>query len=143
MTKRKADMLRVAVAPIPLEAVEATIYRRGEFNYRRFEVRSVEVSTEAYAQYERALRFEFVLKGKRQRAGFLESYRPEVVVLRGHGHPVPADAFEDRGGGCTMSRHLSHGPEWAEEFEALIGPYLAAHPGVLLGDYRDFDTQAR
>jgi hypothetical protein len=131
------------LAPVPLEAGPATIYHRSQFNYRRLEVRELSVSTERYAQYQRALRIEFVEKGKRRRYAMQQSYRPEVVILAGHGHPVPADAFEDRGGGCSMSRHLSHGPEWSEEFQALIGPYLAERPGVLLADYRDFDTQAR
>lgn len=132
-------------APLPLEAVQVTIYHRGEFGfaYQRIEARSVKVEAKQYAQYQRALSVVFVPKGARKARGFVETYRPELVILSGWGHPIPADPFKDLGGGCSVSRATSHDESWGLEFEKLIRPVLEASPDVLLGDYRGFDTQGR
>jgi hypothetical protein len=133
-------------APVPLVFEQAaTIYHRGDFGfaYHRIEVRTVAVVAQKWAQYERALAVSFIEKGKRKARGFVEMYRPELVILSGWGHPTPADPFRDLGGGHSVSRASSHDESWGLEFEALIRPVIEASPDVLLGDYRGFDTQGR
>lgn len=134
---------RERLAPVPFEGVEATLYLRSAFNYQRIEVRGFRMRVGKHAQYQRALALEWLEKGKRKWKGVWLTYRPEAVILSGHGHPVPADAMEDRGGGVSVSRHSCFAEEWSTEFGAWLEKYLEQHPGVLLGDYRDFDTQGR
>jgi hypothetical protein len=133
-------------APVPLVYEQAaTIYHRGEmgFAYHRIEVRTVKVDAQKHAQYQRALAVAFIVKGARKPRGFWETYRPELVILSGWGHPIPPSPFKDLGGGFSQSRAASHDESWGLEFDALIRPVLAASPEVLLGDYRGFDTQSR
>lgn len=129
--------------PEQLEAVNATIYTRGGFSYTRTEVRLVRVTCGPYAQYQRALKLEWLAKGKRKPEGVWLSYDPKCVILRGQGHPVPRHFMEDKGGGVSESRASCFSPQWCEEFAQLIDPYIAANPSQLLADYRGFDTRAR
>lgn len=135
------------VAPVPFEIGPATLYQRGAFGYRGILVRSFNARTERYAQYESALRAEWVVKGKRKREAYMLTYDPGLVVLAGHEHPQtpsPMTPLERAAGGLLVqsSRRTCFDPGWETEFDAWLTEYLEQSGAQLVGDYRGFDTGA-
>lgn len=137
------------VAPVPLEVLgPATLYQRGGFGYRGMLVKELHIRVEPYAQYESALRVEWLEKGKRKRKAIMLTYDPGLVVLAGHGHPPtpdPMTPLERTESGLLVqsSRRTCFDPGWETDFDEWLAPYLAERSNVLLGDYRGFDTGAR
>lgn len=131
-----------------LDAAECTYYRIEAFGAKRVECKWLRVRVQSYAQYPRALRVEYLPKGKRKALGFMETLHPSLLVLRGYGHPEPGNAFtpervEAHPGGfvrTSMTRHSCYAPEWRIEFNATMAPYLEEHPGHVLADYRGHDS---
>ena len=117
-----------------------TLYFRGEFmgNMHRVEARAYSVTVGKYAQYDQAVFVAFLAKGKRKARGFVQGYRPDLLVLDDWGHPEPAPLFgEPAPGEITVeAAHSSCSDGWARDFAAIIDPYIAAHPGIVLHDYR-------
>lgn len=133
--------------PLRLHAEQCTAYMLGSFGYRMHELRELDIRVARYAQYDQALRIEWVAKGKRTRMGAHETTRPSLIVLQGHGHlPVAdwmsaqqADSVQGLGVVRTsQSRWTCWAPEWREEFERTHSAYIASK--VVLADYRGFDV---
>lgn len=110
---------------------KATIYYQTDFGFgvSKREVKNLEIKEGKYAQYDKALHFRYVPKGKRKLRGFVKTDNDFVVVLEGWGHPEPTDGFakekESETGITTQSsRHTCFSPEYIKEFKALIIPYL-------------------
>lgn len=128
-------------------AQSVTIYSRSRMlgGYRKTEARSVKAWIAPYAQHARAVHCEHVPKGARLTRHDVESFRPSILILAGHGHPDPADVFGDKrsadGATVSKSRFRSQDPAWSTEFDAMIDAYLAAHPEVkVVADFRRADV---
>lgn len=135
-------------APVPLVAGDCTLYTRGGFGYRRTLVRALSITTQRYAQYERALRVEYLEKGKRKRRAYMLSYDPGLVVLAGHDHPEtpsPMTEPETVAGGLVVqsTRRTCFDEGWDTEFSAWLASYCQRSGAQLLGDYRGFPTGGR
>lgn len=133
--------------PLRLHAEQCTAYLLGSFGYRMHELREIDVRVARFAQYDNALRIEWVAKGKRTRMGTNETTNPSLIVLQGHGHlPVgdwmsaqQTDSVAGLGVARTsQSRWTCWAPEWREDFERTHAGYIASK--VVLADYRGFDV---
>lgn len=125
---------------------KVTIYHRGMLGYRKVEAKQAEINVIRYAQYPRAVEITFRKPRQRNDRGFVETYRPSVVVLEGWGHFSPADAFtapEDRGAVIvSQARHSSCSPAWDDEFSAALAAYLERSGAKVVADFRGFNTSA-
>lgn len=128
--------------PRQLKAENCTIYTLGAFGASRLEVKTAWLQVVKHAQYSSAVELRFLRPRKRKHEGRTLADRDMyLIVLTGWGHPKPGDsleAIESGSEGITASRtrHACFAPEWREEFEALINPYLAAHRDAVLADFR-------
>lgn len=104
---------------------KATIYTTGEFfgNIQKIEVRRGSVEVKPYAQHTDAVHVKFVPKGGRRLRGFVKSYKPFVMIVKGHGHPEPAELFGktiSEGDGVTVKQgtYAAFDERWVEDFKA-------------------------
>ena len=130
-----------------MQNIKATLYRRGEFlgAIHKIEVRAISVTREKYAQYESAVRVEYIEPRQRHARTFVDSHKPSVLVLDGWGHPDPDSAFgaeEQTAPGVTLSRsrYLSCDPRWQSDFDAKINAYLAEKSVRVIADMRGVNT---
>lgn len=112
-------------APMPTELTfgKCTLYLQGEFfgNFTRIACKSLKVTRIKYAQYDNALRLEWMEPRKRSPRGTVLTYRPRSLVLDGWDTPEPDDMMGPKDAdGASRSRHLSHAEDWRTEFDALI-----------------------
>ena len=131
---------------------KVTIYYHGEMFglIHKVEARAYFVRTGEYAQYSSAVFCHFVPKGGRNPRGFVQTFRPSLLILDGWGHPDPAGMFgepEQQGPVVVQrSRHSAFSPEWQSEFDAMINAHiLALRTDVLLpvlADYRGHNPHA-
>ncbi len=125
---------------------KVTIYFRSEMfgNYLKIEARSYFTEIKPYAQYPSAVKFSWVPKGARSARAFIQTYRPSLLILDGHGHPDPAPMFgeeKDEGGvSARRSQHLSFSEEWDTEFNEMIRAHVVATKAKVLADFRDHNS---
>lgn len=115
----------------------ATLFTRSDFGfgYGRTLCRSVKVETGVkWAQYDNATRVTFVPKGKRSERQFVSYHygsgvHNPFVLLAGFHPDFAPSAFDDKGDGCSESRHLSCSPEYDYEFNRAFGNYAVELSG--------------
>lgn len=124
------------------EAKTATIYYMGDFGlgYARREVRDVVVKCGKFAQYDHALFIEFTDKGKRTRRLLTQDYKPNVVILAGHGHFEPADCFVETSPGVRESRYSSFDDRYASDFAADLAGYMIDSRAEMVFDGRGWNS---
>lgn len=122
-----------------------TLYFSGESfgNYHRILCKYVEIEIKPWAQYPSAVHFRYLEKGKRKLRGFVQSYRPSLIVAEGHNTPKPASMFGDEmpaGEGVTIARarHSSCGAGWRDDFNRDIKPQL-----TILADFDGHNSHQR
>lgn len=100
----------------------AMYHNTGSFAPRRIDCRKLIVTTGvAYAQYNDAVRVEYVEKGKRTPHAFIMGYRPWIRVceikdaVKEPESLVPAGSAP--GVTCQRSRYTSCDPRWKTDFE--------------------------
>ena len=83
----------------------ATLYLADLWGYDRIEASDVTWRFEKYAQFSKAARVEYTVRGKRKRQTAMITTVP-LVVLDGWGHPEPPPKFgpPERIGGQTMAQ---------------------------------------
>lgn len=117
-----------------METKPVTIYRHGMFGVSKIEARSLEVTTEDYAQYKNASKVVFVEKGKRKAMGFHVTNRDYCLILEGHGHLDPPSwltpVSKEGGFIVTKSKYASYDPRYLSDFKAEFAAYMAANPGA-------------
>ena len=109
-----------------------TVYTSSSFGISKFEGKLVDFGTTKYAQYNAAPFIKYVPKGKRNVRGFVKTYQPYIIIIKGVNHPEPADAFTApkttvyEMGVVTsrMSRYSSFDERYKTEFDAKISEYL-------------------
>lgn len=123
-----------------------TLYYTGMFGVRKMEATVCEVEVKPYAQYNDAVHVKYVEKGKRKVQGFVQGYKPSLLVLEGWGHPDPASMFNDptlspSGVVSRMSSYASCDPRWQSDFDAQMGKYLEKTGAKVLHDFRTKNSE--
>lgn len=123
------------VHPI-LRAEKATLVYQGDFGFAHsvVHVRDLEVRITPYAQYTQAVEATFTPKGKRNRRGMTQHYKPTLVVLEGWVDVRIPDTYAPRGD-HEVSRATSFSGSWCDEAGAAVDTAIAAG-ARLLADYR-------
>jgi hypothetical protein len=121
-----------------LKAEKCTLYISGEYGgtARRVECRSLKVERGPYAQHKSAVHVTFLEKGKRKLRGVVH-VSPFILVLDGHGHPMPASMWTKPDvNGVSESRHSMCSTEWHTEFSAMIDVHINETGARVLLDER-------
>lgn len=125
------------------KAGKATLYLTSEFfgNVSKVEVNEVRVVRRPWAQFSGAVVVTFRKPRQRKTREYVGSSKSYVVVLAGWGHPDPDDhcnwSVSETGLLVGQAKYLSCSDGYANDFDAKLAGYLAAHPEVkVLGDYR-------
>lgn len=108
---------------------KVTIYSSGAFGVHKTEATIIDFGTKKYAQYDKAPFATYIPKGKRKPTGFVQGYNPYIVIIDGHGHIDPQDAYtkpKDIGSGMTsrMSRFSSFDERYKTEFDQALTDYI-------------------
>lgn len=115
-----------------MELQNVTIYIPGFIGITRIEARAASVKTGVqYAQYNNAVRLQWLRPRKRTPEGVVLTYNPWAVVLPGHGHPAPPDPYgpplgSTAGAVCRRSRFSSCDDGYKTEFNAIIDAHISA-----------------
>lgn len=131
-----------------LKVEKITIYTSGGFGISKYEAKLIEHGHKKYAQYDAAPYVHFIEKGKRTPKGIVMGYKPFILILKGHGHPEPADGFIEQdiegvpGMVTKRSRYSSFDSRYQTDFNALINPYISANPELVIADYRHDKSEA-
>ncbi len=100
------------------------IYKATEMmgNIVRLDVRSVTIKTgEKYAQYNNAVKVEFVKKGARTRRGFYMTYKPFLVVLRAKDAISPDSIYSEPDAmGTCVGRYDCFESGWKSDFLSAL-----------------------
>ncbi len=121
-----------------LEAEKCTVYISSEFGGTicRVECRSLKVERGPYAQHKSAVHVTFMEKGKRKLRGVVH-HSPFILVLEGHGHPMPASMWtKPDANGVSESRHSMCSTNWHTEFTAMIDVHISETGARVLLDER-------
>ncbi len=115
------------------------------YGYKRIEARNVHHETIEHAGYQKAVRVEFIPKGKRKPREIIDIDNPTLVILEGWGHPEIRDSrqFLDNKDGIVsyIYRHDWISEEWNNEFNEFLRRYLEESSSVVvLADYRGHNT---
>jgi hypothetical protein len=124
---------------------KSTLYLADLWGYDRIEASDVTWRFEKYAQFPKAARVEYTVRGKRKRQTAMITTVP-LVVLDGWGHPQPPPKFgpPERVAGQTTAqttRRLSCDPEWQNEFDAFLHGYLEGSKTRVLLDLRKHEPR--
>lgn len=122
-------------SPIEITA-PVTLCFGGPFGYTLVRAKSVKTEMVGYAQYSKALRVEYLEKGKRLRKAQVQTYKPTLVIIEGHVDLKLPDPFETTASGGERTRGSSFDPIWGEEFAKA----LTASGHKVLRDYRGLNT---
>lgn len=128
------------------EFAKVTIYSKGEMfgTITAVEARTASIERRAYAQYQNAIEVKFVKKGARKTRGFVLTYRPHLLVLKGHGHPKPAGLFDggvsntSQDGQVTThaAKHRAFDGGYGQDFDAMIAQHIETTGAEVLFDAR-------
>lgn len=100
------------------EFENVTIYRTGMFGVGALACKTVKVTTGVkYAQYENAIRVEYLEKGKRTRRAFILDYKPWLRVVDSKVAIAPDEAIVKQENGSSVSRYTSFDPRYMTDFE--------------------------
>ena len=125
-----------------LETRKVTMYVRGEFmgNYKRIECKAYAVSVGKYAQYNAAVHAYFQQPRQRLVRGFVQHFRPSLVVLDGWGHVEPPSMWgksrTENGMTVTEARYSACDDRWDSDFSATLDAYIASSGANVLHDFR-------
>lgn len=106
-----------------------TIYSAGTFGVEKIEATLVDFGTKPYAQYPSAPFVHYIPKGKRKPVGFIKGYNPYIVIVEGHNHIDPADAFTkpkvaESGLITRQSRFTCFDDRYKTEFDSTLTEYI-------------------
>lgn len=106
-----------------------TIYISSAFGVSQIEASLMDFGTKPYAQYPNAPFVHFVRKGKRKPEGFVKTSEPYIVILEGHGHIKPEDAYTSpvnigSGMTSTQSRYSCFDERYKTEFDPKLSEYI-------------------
>lgn len=124
---------------------KVTIYFRGGMGaYCKIEARSFEIEIGPYAQYGQAVTCRFVAKGARNPRGFVQTYQPSLVIVKGWGHfepesmMGPAEPGSVEGVTVARGRHSVCSSEWSKNF----GAALSTSAALVVHDFREHNPMA-
>jgi hypothetical protein len=132
------DPIRVTASAKPTKKV--TIVRKGGLGNVIVEhAYMIDHGFQKYAQYASAVFVKYLLKGKRKPTGFVQGYKPYLVILDGWQEIASQSMWgktETRATGTTISqaKFSAFDDGWQKEFEA--GVELTG----VIADYRDHNT---
>lgn len=111
-----------------------TLYFQGGYGVTKLEVRDARITIAPYAQWPEAVHVVFTEKGKRKARGFVQTFRPDLVVVEGWDQKAPENYAQDvdQGNGVVVrkGRFVSCADEWQGVLaEAIEG-------AKVLADYR-------
>ncbi len=113
-----------------LTFTNVAIYRSGAmFGVNRTDCKEVKVTLGVkYAQYNDAVRVEYLEKGKRTKRAFVLSYSPWLRICALKDAVTPASAMDSNGDGSSTSRYTSCDPRYETDFEdsTLETPWLVS-----------------
>jgi hypothetical protein len=124
---------------------KVTIYKKSEFGmgHNSYEASAYFAQSRPYAQFKNAFEIFFIPKGAQKMRHFYETSHPSTLIIEGWGHPSGKDLVQtfttpiNKGSVVTsVSRHLSHSPEWDKDFAAGIDPYIKSHKAKVVLDLR-------
>lgn len=120
------------------------MYVKGEFlgNIIKIEATEATIEIKPYAQYPNAVHVTFRKPRQRKDRGFVQSYRPSLLVLDGWGHPDPASPWKPISEGCSESKYMSCDERWQSDFDAAIEAYIETTGTLVLADFRNHDSYA-
>ena len=107
-----------------------TVYYSGAFGIQKCEGKLQNHGRRDYAQYTNRPFVSWIPKGKRKAIGHMATYDPWLVVIEGHGHIPPPDAFTPKtlsstGLVCSQTRFGSFDPRYKTEFDTDLNVYIA------------------
>ena len=124
---------------------KVTIYFRGGMGaYCKVEAKAFEIEVGPYAQYGQAVTCRFIPKGARNVRGFVQTYAPSLVIVKGWGHfepesmMAPAEPGNVEGVTIQRGRHSVCSPKWDENFGAAI----AGSSALVVHDFRGHNAMA-
>jgi hypothetical protein len=110
---------------------KATLYDGDLWGYKRIEVKDVSWRFVRYAQYNKAIRMTYTVRGKRKQE--IKVFTTVgCLLMDGWERPNPPATFGPPKGdlGARTSRRLSGDSEWESEFQAFLDGYIAGKPDV-------------
>lgn len=124
---------------------KVTIYYRGGMGaYCKVEARAFEIEVGPYAQYGQAVTCRFIAKGARVPRGFVQTYAPSLVIVKGWGHfepesmMAPAEPGSVEGVTIQRGRHSVCSSEWSKNF----GAALSTSEAFAIHDFREHNSMA-
>lgn len=95
-----------------------TLYLCGMFGVQSTTCKTLKITTGVkHAQYDNAIRVEYVEKGKRNGRRMVLDYKPWLRVLNPKDAIKPADPLVANGDGSKVSRYTSFDPRYQTDFE--------------------------
>lgn len=110
----------------PITSTKCTLYTAGAFGITRTECRKLaveEVETDIFRSG-KMKRVTWTEKGKRKGRRMNLTNNVFVLVLDGHGTPMPPSALEDTGHGVKTTKFTCFDPRIKTEFNEMINPRL-------------------
>lgn len=99
----------------------AALFRAGMFGIHRIDCKTITVTTGVkYAQYNDAIKVEYLEKGKRKTCAFIMDYAPWARVVPSSAPLRPEDPFVDHEDGSRRGRYSACDPRWQTDFEDRI-----------------------
>jgi hypothetical protein len=126
---------------------KSTIYFKSGFgNIVKLEVKLLGHGTKKYAQYSAAPFVQYIKKRARKPTGFIQTYRPNIVIVDGWGHPEPDSMFlepeiSSTGLAVSKGRYTAFDESWQNDFDLMFDKYVNNNDNVeVIADYREFDS---
>lgn len=127
---------------------KATLCFQGDFGmqYHVIHCREIEVTLVEYAQYSQAVEVRYTGKGQRSRRGFVQGYKPTVVILEGHVQLDVPDMWGEKKQGAGVSvaraRHSACSDGWSQDFDVALAAAVAKGAKVV-ADFRGHNSYSR
>lgn len=103
------------------EFEDVTLYLAGMFGVGRTDCRTLKITTGVeYAQYDDAIRVEYLEKGKRKGRRLILDYKPWLRVVNRATAINPANPLVANADGSRVSRYTSFDPRYITDFEDLL-----------------------
>ena len=129
---------------------KVTVYVASEFGLgiKKIEATKLSIEVRPYAQYLTGIVVELLPKRMRRMRGFVQSYRPSLVVLEGWNHPDPDGMWDpstvktDGDVTTQRARYSACDERWQTDFDAKIDAYIA-NGATVLYDFRKHNPNRR